>query len=79
MAVPWVEVFTPSMALPTLKPSGSLGCLSGFENLLFLIDLFVLVLFALNESPFLGRNEEVHFLENILLLSSLLIASNRSH
>lgn len=79
MAVPWVEVFTPSVALPTRKPSEALGCLSGFENLLFLIVLFALVLFALNESPFLGRNEEVHFLGNILLLSSLLITSHRSH
>lgn len=53
-----------------------LGCLSGFENLLFLIELFILVLFALNQSPFLGWNEEVHFLRNILLLSCLLIATN---
>lgn len=50
--------------------------MSGFENLLFLIELFILVLFALNKSPFLGWNEEVHFLRNILLLSCLLIATN---
>lgn len=50
--------------------------LSGFEKLLFLIELFILELFALNQSPFLGWNEEVHFLRNILLLRCLLISTN---
>lgn len=58
-----------------MKPSGS-GLFVWFENLLFLIELFILVLFALNQSPFLGWNEEVHFLRNTLLLSCLLIATN---